>query len=70
MRKPDLLETMSEDELRQHIVDTGDDFQSAQFLLHQKALRRQERFNLVVTIATVIMAIQALVSLVALFSKT
>ena len=69
-RKPDLFELMTEDDLLEQFFGNPPDtpaHQQAEFLINYRQSQRQARFNLVVTIATVVMAIQAIVSVAALF---
>lgn len=68
-RKPDLFETFSDDELLRQVFENPPEapaHQQAMFLLNYRLARRQARFNQVVTIATVVMAIQAVLSIVEL----
>jgi hypothetical protein len=68
-RKKDVLETMLDDELLAQVFENASDtswHQQAVFLINYRLAARQARFNYIVTIATVVMAVQAIVSIVAL----
>ncbi len=73
----DVFERLSDEQLVEQVfgnpVESGG-YQKAVFELERRRARRldaiaerQERFNLVVTIATVVMAVQAIAAVVALF---
>jgi predicted lysophospholipase L1 biosynthesis ABC-type transport system permease subunit len=75
----DIFEKLSDEQLVEQVfgnpIDSGG-YQKAIFELEQRRARRldaiaerQERFNLVVTIATVVMAVQAVATIVALFTS-
>lgn len=63
---------MADDELLGHVLGNPADtsaHQHAVFLINYRLAQRQARFNLIVTIATVLMAAQALIQVAALFVK-
>jgi len=68
-RKKDIFETLSDEELMRQVLENPSDssaHQHAAFLMNYRLAMRQAAFNKVVTIATVIMAIQAAASVVTL----
>lgn len=66
-REKDVFETLTDEELLEQVLknpaDTSAHHQAA-FLVNLRIAQRQSKFNLIVTVATVVMAIQAAATLI------